>query len=215
MTCLQLANQIIDKFEENNGQKYIFSVSMQNHMPYINKQYENYDVEISGENLNDSEKLEFKNYVQGIYDSDQMFIKIVNYLKNIQEPTILVMFGDHLPALNSIYEKSEYQGVDYYTTPYVVWANYDIEYESLDLFDYMSPSNLSINIMRLSKIEVPWYLKKFEELYKIYPVINNQFIITNDRKILSVDKISNYDLIKDCRILQYDLLIKKKYISVK
>lgn len=210
----ELANQIINSFEKNKGNKYIFAVSMQNHMPYNNKNYKRHDVELSSDILSESEKLQLSNYVQGVYDGDEMYIKLVNYLKSIEEPTILIMFGDHLPALNSIYEKSEYEGLDYYKTPYVIWANYDIEYEKGFFSEYMSPSNLSVNVMNLSNIETSWYYKKFEELYQRYPVINNKCVITNENKMLSCTDIAQFDIINDCRILQYDLLIKKKYISI-
>lgn len=183
-------------------------------MPYKNKIYEQYDIDISSESLTENEKIELKNYIQGVYDGDQMYIKLVNYLKNIKEPTILVMFGDHLPVLNSIYSKSNYNSLEYYTTPYIIWANYDIKYEQVNLKEHMSPSNLSINLMRLANIELPWYLKKFEELYNNYPAINNKYVISEEGEEINTNKITNYDLIKDCKILQYDLLIKKKYITI-
>jgi len=211
----ELADQIIEKFQENEGDKYIFGVTMQNHMPYINRNYVSYDIDIAAEGLTDYEKVELKNYVQGIYDGDKMYMKLVNYLKNIDEPTILVMFGDHLPSMSSIYKKSGFVELNYYTTPYIIWANYDIKYDEANIQRYISPSNLSINIMRLANIEIPWYFKKFEELYKNYPAINNQLVITNEGKKININQITNYDLINDCRILQYDLLIKKKYIPVK
>lgn len=210
----EFANQVIKEFENNTGNKYIFGITMQNHMPYTDKTYEKYDVEIESEILTDDEKLKLKNYIQGVYDGDQMYIKLVNYLRNVEEPTILVMFGDHLPALKSIYDKENYDGLDYYTTPYIIWTNYDLRYENVNLSKYLSPSNLSLNIMRLSNIEIPWYFKKYEELYRIYPAINNQLVLTSEGKILNKEYVSNNDLVNDCRILQYDLLIKKKYILV-
>ena len=210
----ELANQIIKKFEENNNEKFIFAVSMQNHMPYYKKIYEDYEIEIETKDLNNVEKIELKNYVQGVYDSNQMYIKLVNYLKNIEEPTILIMFGDHLPALDSIYAKAGYSFIEKYCTPYIIWSNYDIDYGKINLTNYMSPSNLSINVMKLANIEIPWYLKKYEELYKLYPVINNQLVITNEGKVLNTQEIMNYNIVNDCRIIQYDLLIKKKYIDI-
>lgn len=210
----ELANQIIEKFEENEEKKYIFAVSMQNHMPYNNDVYNEYHVNITSDYLQANELKQLKNYVQGIYDADQMYLKLVQYFKKIKEPTILVMFGDHLPSLNSIYKKSNFVGIDYYKTPYVIWANYDIEFEKADFNKAITPSKLSLNITQLSNIQIPWYLKKFEQLYKEYPVINNKCVVTKTERVLDVNDIINYDLVNDCRILQYDLLIKKKYIPV-
>ena len=117
-------------------------------MPYDRKQYEKYNVKIEDSTLTDKEELEIKNYVQGIYDGDQMYIKLVNYLKEVQEPTILVMFGDHLPALNNIYQKNQYNDIDYYTTPYVIWAKYDIENDTVLSISkgYFTISNSTITL---------------------------------------------------------------------
>lgn len=210
----EFANQIIKEFEnKKNSNIFIFGVTMQNHMPYRNKKYENYDVNIYSEYLTDTENQELKNYVQGVYDGDKMYAKLVNYLKKQEEPTILLMFGDHLPAFeygDKIYSSIKY--IDFYTTPYVLWANYDIK--DLSIKGRMSPSKLSISLLKLCNIELPWYLKKFEELYNNYPSINNQFVLDEEGRMLLPKQIEDFDLINDCRILQYDLLIKKKLIEI-
>lgn len=210
----EFADQIIKAYEDIEGKKFIFGVTMQNHMPYKGNLYENYDIEVETSELQDNTKQELKNYVQGIYDSDQMYMKLVNYFKNTDEPTILVMFGDHLPSISGfgLYKNSNFSSLDYYITPYIIWANYDIEEK--DISSYMSPSYLSINLLKMSNIQLPWYLQKFEELYINYPAINNNFVINKDGSVLKIEKIKNEDLVNDCRILQYDLLIKKKYIQI-
>ncbi|MDK2961586.1 MAG: hypothetical protein PWP20_712, partial [Eubacteriaceae bacterium] len=53
----------------------------------------------------DEESLEMlNNYVQGVYDADAAYGEIVNYFKNVDEPTVIVMFGDHLPGLGEDYQ---------------------------------------------------------------------------------------------------------------
>lgn len=211
----EFEKQVISKFEENDGKKFIFGLTMQNHMPYLSKKYNQYDIDVKSNSLDENEVKELRNYVQGVYDADKMYINIVNYLKNVEEPTVLVMFGDHLPALSqySVYKESGYSKLEYYSTPYVIWANYDINYKEI-FSEYMSPSNLSISIMKLLDIELPWYLKVFDALYEKFPVINNQLIIDKDCKMIDLEEAIDYNLVNDCRIIQYDLLINKKYIPV-
>ncbi len=110
-------------------------------------------------------------------------------------------------------QKAIINGYEYYITPYIVWTNYDIDYNE-HLEKYMSPSNLSLEIMKMAGVELPWYLKEFDKLYSEYPAINNQLVIDKEGSIKSSDNLQENDLIKKCRILQYDLLIKKKYIPV-
>ena len=211
----EFANQIIDSFKKTDGRKFIFGVTMQNHMKYIDKNYEKLDIDVESDELNEEERFEIQNYVQGIYDGNKMYIKLVEYLKQIEEPTILVMFGDHLPTtINNIFDKSDFAAVDYYTTPYIVWTNYDVDYENY-LKEYMSPSALTLGIADLANIELPWYMNAFKEMYESYPVISNQFVIDKDYNVMETEKVKDEFIVKMCNILQYDLLIEKKYIPVK
>lgn len=210
----EFANQIIRQFEKNNGKKFIFGVTMQNHMPYTNKTYEQYDIDVISSMLDEKRKKELRNYVQGVYDGDKMYMKLVEYLKRTKEPTILIMFGDHLPFLDkySLYKESNFTSLEYYETPYIIWSNYNSDYSEIS--NYISPSYLSMNILGKCEIDLPWYLKSFRRLYENYPVFNNQNVVTAEGKILEKDDVEYRDIVNDCRILQYDLLIKKKHIKV-
>ena len=125
------------------------------------------------------------------------------------------MFGDHLPALSysNVFEDSDFVGLDYYSTPFVIWANYDIDYEN-KVNIIMSPSKLSFSVMKLANIAKTWYFNEFEKLYEEYPVFNNQLVITKDFQPMLPDAVENNELIKKVQVLQYDLLMKRKYISL-
>lgn len=213
----EAANQIINTFENNKGNKFIFTVTMQNHMKYLNKDYDAYDVNVSSNILSKTETLELQKYTQGVVDANKMYKKIVEYLKTKEEPTVLIMFGDHLPLLGdrycTTYKKNNLLYMDYYTTPYIIWANYDLGEK--DVPKYLSASNLGINIMKMANIELPWYLKAFNELYEKYPAFNNKIVIDNNGKEIQNEEVENSKIVRECRILQYDLLIKNKYIDVK
>lgn len=211
----EFGNQIIKQFEETKEKKFIFGVTMQNHMPYTSNRYEKLDIEIKSDIYSKEQILELRNYVQGVYDGNKMYLKLVEYIKDYDEKTILVMFGDHLPALENkyIYEKSELSEADYFLTPCIIWANYDIDIE--EIFPVMSPGNLSIKIANTAGIKLPWYYQKFNELYEKYPSINNKIAISKDYRVIGSSLVEKDELIKKCEILQYDLLIKKKYIPIK
>ena len=210
----EFANQIIKSFEEDTKNKFIFGVTMQNHMPYNFNRYDNYDIEITSDVYSKEAIDELRAYVQGVYDGNKMYFKLTEYLKNIDEPTILVMFGDHLPAFKTanFYSQSNYSFIDMYTTPYVVWSNYDVSYDEFS--KYMSPGNISMKTAKLAGLNLPWYFAKFDELYNEYPAINNQCAINRNNTLFSFSKIEKSKLIEECEILQYDLLIKKKYIDI-
>lgn len=212
----ETADQIINAYENNEGKKFIFAVTMQNHMPYKNKKYDEYDIEVKSDLLSNSEINELKNYTQGVVDANKMYKKLVDYLKEKKEPTILIMFGDHLPLLGdsyaSTYKKNNLSYLEYYSTPYIVWANYDITNESIP--KTLGTSNLGLKMLDLANINTPWYLMPFKELYEKYPAINNKIILNEQGNIITKPKTEDQELIINCRVLQYDLLIKKKYINI-
>ena len=64
---------------------------------------------------------------------DQFVKELTDTLSKLDEPTILVMYGDHIPALDitaDSYDK------DLYQTPYVIWSNFDMEKQDKDQHAY-------------------------------------------------------------------------------
>lgn len=74
---------------------------------------------------------------------------------------------------------------------------------------------LEINVAKLANLELPWYLKTFNDLYQEYPVFSNNYIVDKNSKIYKKDTFEEEnELIDKCRILQYDIMYKKKYITI-
>ena len=122
---------------------------MQNHGSYW-RHYDNFtpDVSIiggSGTYLSSTEQ-----YLSLIKRSDQAFENLVDYFKDADEPTIILMFGDHQPAdyvvdaVEDIKENDLQNQQLRYKVPYVMWANYDIQ-ESTD--DVTSANYLGVKLM--------------------------------------------------------------------
>lgn len=209
----EFKNQIINKFEKDKGtSKFLFGVTMQNHMPYSKKEYEKYDITVTSDKYTEANIKSLTNYVQGVYDGNKLYVELAEYLKNYEEPTILVMFGDHLPSLEKklFYNNSGYSTIDWFETPYIMWSNCGVDFSSIS--EYMTPSNLGLTLFKLSGNTLPWYMKPFEQIYEEYPIINNQIIVNKEMDVVRKEEIKNIELIKNANILQYDLLIKKRYI---
>ena len=75
-----------------------------------------------------------------LHNSDAALEVLISYFQQIQEPTVILLFGDHQPAieqelLEELYGKkiedlSLEEKQREYIMPFMIWANYDIE-ESL------------------------------------------------------------------------------------
>lgn len=131
-----LLPNVVKLFEEATarGENYFsFNVTFQGHGPYSSEA--NYAAAFV-ENLGYSDAAfhELNNYLAIVDDVDDALKDMVQSLRESEEPVVLILFGDHMPALgdkNSAYEEfgisldlSTDEGFyNTYSTPYVIWAN--------------------------------------------------------------------------------------------
>jgi hypothetical protein len=138
---------------------------------------------------------------------------LVEYFEQVDEPTMIVMFGDHQPPLtNSFYAAQFGKNVNnlstkqqsvWYSTPYVIWANYDIEEAEVD----MSANYLSSYVMNLAGVNLTGYNKYLLELQKTLPVISAVCYMDAEGNVYANDEESEYsDLIEEYQMIQYNEL---------
>lgn len=207
--------QITDDYEkakrESDAPFYLFNVTMQNHGGYDGKRgYVDTDITIEDEELRHAEAEQYINLAK---KSDDAFKQLVEYFEKVDEPTLIVMFGDHQPPIsNTFYSAMFGKSVDnlptkdqanWYATPYVIWANYDIEAKDLD----MSANYLSSYVMNLAGLELTGYNKYLLNLQKTLPVISAVCYMDADGNVYANDEESKYsDLIREYQMIQYNEL---------
>lgn len=128
---------IIKDYEANKktGKPYFnFSVTYQNHGPYSEER--GYPVEYLKwkEGYTEGGFNIWNRYLGGIRSTNEEIEKMVNYFRAESEPVVLILFGDHNPwggDGNSAYDmlgmnldlSTEEGFYNYYSTPYIIWAN--------------------------------------------------------------------------------------------
>jgi len=136
-----LVRQIIAEAENNSGKpEFIWAVSMANHLrvlDYEAEAAEDYEypviLELKGKQLNKEDYDTLVNYINGIYLANQAFLQLVEYFSGVEEPTVILMFGDHSPYFSA--ETLELFGIDetddsletlerMYSTPAILWSNF-------------------------------------------------------------------------------------------
>lgn len=135
-------NMIKKLYEEKDesDRLLIFNVTMQNHNPYtlVNDFDAEDKVKLTGNAVNETQAEE---YLTCIRKSDEALKDLVSYFEKEDEPTVILMFGDHHPHLpDSFYEKvmgvnpskfSTEDTMDTHKIPFLIWANYDIEEKNI------------------------------------------------------------------------------------
>ena len=213
-------DKIIEVYEQNRKKDkkpfFLFDVTMQNHSSYDRK-WDNLSDDIStikdyGDDVNI--------YLNLVKASDDAFKKLVEYFSNVDEPTMIIMFGDHQPKLNNhFYENvekgfslgDEYKMFEKYNTPFVIWANYDIE-EQTDV--KISANYMGTMVDELAGNSMSGYQQMVNEIRKDIPIITAGGYIGADGKYYhTFDKSSPYyDKIMDYCYSEYNNVFDKKHL---
>ena len=221
MACVK---QIIKEFENKTEDRiFQFVVTMENHGTYMTPRYNEFSFEMDAPTLSEEDYMDLLRYSQGVYNADKAFMALVEYFKNVDEPVILAMYGDHLPLLGTngstymngglVEYTDNFVSSDYkelYETPYVVWTNYNKP--NFNLTSKLSGNTLGIRLFLASGNEAPWYFNVLEEFCEKYPVVSKTAIYNSD---MELTEISGEDLHmeKDYKMIMYDILNGKNYCS--
>lgn len=129
-----LKNEIIRALEYSpEGPDLVYTISVQPHGRYPDSR-KNYEKLLNGQepliklygNDDNPENPGINYYINELYEVDLFLEDLVTTLAELKQPTVLVMFGDHLPAF-SVEEWVLSQG-DCYQTEYVIWNNCNLDF---------------------------------------------------------------------------------------
>ena len=204
--------QIIWEFEhKEEGQPlFLFNVTIQNHGSYTVKDYP------AQVQLADQPGVYpmAEQYLTLANKTDEAFQTLVDYFSQCDEPTIIVMFGDHQPSVEQGFLDKAYgvtqdemtmeQYMDKFRVPFVIWANYPLELEG--------PQETSLNflaqyVLAYSGIPTDSYGRFLWSLQDILPALT--FVGYKDTLSAAYSHLETNgytSLIEDYQALQYDRL---------
>ena len=131
--------------------------------------------------------------------SDQAFKDLIEELEKSDQKTVVLMFGDHQPGLLvSEHYVDVYEGIDLdYTVPYVLWANYDIEF---DAPEYTSSNYLSAILKKNAGIGLTEWDQFRLDMMEDYPVVTGNIILDKDGNCVSMDFLKDYEIVQYMRM---------------
>ncbi len=177
-----LTDEILKAVSQTEGRDFVYTVTMQTHGAYIPLPSDMEPVVIVEGAKSEREKSIFEYYLSQMVETDQFVGDLVEAFENYDENTIIVFFGDHLPGL-SLTEDDLTTG-DMYKTPYVIWANYELDGESLDLEAYQ----LGAYVLELAKIDTGVMVRFHQR------------------------EMGSENYMRNLEILEYDMLYGKRYV---
>ncbi|PGU20191.1 LTA synthase family protein [Bacillus thuringiensis] len=215
---LAMSKEIIAELEEQKQPTFIHAVTMQNHFPFTEGRFGENLIEISGLE-NEESKGELEAYTEGLRRSDEALQYLIEQLDNLDRPTLLVFFGDHLPSLGT--NKSFYKENGYITnektpserlamaqTPLLMYANFDMPNDNLGLVSPIHFSNLIFDYAGLNKSLFYQFLL---ELYKEIPVLRDELKVDKNGEVINDLTKKQKEMLEQYKMLQYDLLVGNQY----
>ncbi|MGI6013409.1 MAG: sulfatase-like hydrolase/transferase [Oscillospiraceae bacterium] len=135
-TDLNLDSEILNTLESTENQDFIYTISVQGHGQYpAHKTYGLEGVSVRSGIEEEETANAFTYYLRMINQTDAFIGNLIEQLKNYDEPTVVVMYGDHLPTFDFLTNQSLENG-DIYATEYVIWSNFGLTDESTTMYSY-------------------------------------------------------------------------------
>ena len=202
---------------KKQGEKlFTFCVTMQNHGGY--------DTDSAGDFINtvslnyESEYPLAETYLSEVNVTDAALKKLIDYFEDSNENTMIVMFGDHLPAIEKeFYEELFGKKIEdltieelqkRYMTPYIMWTNYACERKVEDI----SSNYLGSYILECAGLKMTSYEKSILALKTRLPVIGQGAVYTENGMWYSIDANlpeKYMETLNDYQMLQYNNIFDK------
>ena len=129
-----LTDEIIDAMKSTKERDYIYTISVQGHGKYPTEQMiENPEITVT-EAPTEEQKWQYEYYANQVYEMDQFVKNLTDRLSEFDEDVVLVMYGDHLPALDMTEE--DMKGGNLFTTQYIIWDNFGMKKQDKNLASY-------------------------------------------------------------------------------
>lgn len=201
---------VIDMFEKKAPKEKMFSflVTMQNHAPYT---AQNFVPSVKLDTEQDYPETE--QYLSLVQESDRAFRNLIEYFERVDDPTMIVMFGDHHPNLqDGFYDMiaGQYSVQDDKTykrertmTPYVVWTNYE---NTMDRIPVIGSEFFGSYLLQGTGLDLTDYNKCILEMLRSVRVITENEVMDADGKWYPIDQLPEQyaDILNDYEVLQYN-----------
>lgn len=177
-----LTQHILNAMNSTEQQDFVFTITVEGHGDYPEeKVIENPLIQVTGIE-NEGLKNSWEYLVNHLYETDKFIADLIAELEKRGEPTVLILYGDHLPTMGL--EASDLTSRYLFNTNYVVWDNIGLKEKDQTLATYQLMADV------------------FEQL-GIYS--GTVFNYHQTRR-----QTTNY--LSDLELLQYDMMYGKRYI---
>ncbi len=204
---------IIEDYETRDETKpyFMFNVTMQNHGGY-RKDAKNFPQNVW---LTETDAYpETNRFLSLVQHSDDAFKELISYFETVDRPVVICLFGDHQPAIEDAFVE-EVLGSSLnsltlakqqarHVTPFVIWANYDIEEKEIQA---LSSNYLSSVLLQTAGLEMSEYNRYLLELSKQLPVIDTVGYMDAHGNLYSWNSNAYQQILQQYQHVQYNCVL--------
>ncbi len=207
--------------EKGPGEKlFVFNVTMQNHGGY---EVGGLDATVHVTELNgkpcEGQYPKADQYLTLMRISDEALKYLLDFCSTLEEPTMVVLFGDHQPSVETPFFEALYGSrwsevpdrlkLNSFVTPYLIWTNYDREAEDAG---EMSAFMLGNVVLGEAGIEPDGFRMQLERVRERYAAVHAMGVLDRNGRF---DGVFGTDMdllpeLHDFRLLQYYRMFERR-----
>lgn len=220
---MEMTQQIIEQYEsrKEKGPVFIHAVTMQNHTTYDESKYPQDELVNVLEHPGLSEKTlsPLRDFATGVYEADAALGALTDYFSQVEEPTIIVFWGDHFNPFGDgyeIYEKTGYiekgdtSSPALHQTDLLIWSNYSDTYTDLGT---IAAYEVSPVMAELYGLERPIYFDYLLQQMSVYRARTRGVTVEANGSFSETMTEEQQQWYNDHWLLQYDQMFGKNFTA--
>ncbi|MEG0762331.1 MAG: LTA synthase family protein [Oscillospiraceae bacterium] len=221
----QMTKQIITEYENRttDAPMFIHAVTMQNHTTYDEANYpENELVKITEypKVLSDETIGQLRDFATGVMEADAALGTLVDYFSEVDEPTIIVFWGDHFNPIGKGYELYEETGFtktdaggttpELHETDLRIWSNYcDTSINLGTIASY----NITPVMMDIFGLDKPFMFEYLAQQLPVMRARSRGVTVNPDGSFSEEMTETQQETFDNHAILQYDFMFGEHYLQ--
>jgi phosphoglycerol transferase MdoB-like AlkP superfamily enzyme len=207
------ANAVLDASKEG-GPFFIFAFTSGSHFPWDYPDYQNSRLGLV-KPMKEPYGSRLKTYINALNVADRSLKKVIEHFEKSDQKTLIMVMGDHLPALAEVYDQTGFfkntgltQIKRRYSVPSAIWCNWPATKE-----DFLCSVNfMAVKLLHLLQLRTSGSLALNAGVQSQFSVLSQYVKTADGRQFLpQVDEVSSQPLLDDYGLIEYDLLKGRQY----
>lgn len=172
---------IEQQLTQTDQPQFIYAISVENHPMYNDDRFGRDAYKLTKAGISDASKRQLNTYLMGMKRADDKLKQLIKNVSQLERPTLIVFFGDHLPNLQKVYDdygffasaqdKAEKKQLKYFETPLAVWSNFPIDQKQLK-HDYIPAHFLANQVLSAAHLPLSPYYQFMQQVNHCYRAIH-------------------------------------------